>query len=417
MNPTLSPANSGTLIVDSDCPLAATLASKLRASKRELVGHWLARISERVNLDPNKVFPTEDLLNHVPILVEGIAEYLENPAAEVSTDIPLVAKAMELGALRHAQGFDPYEILKEYEILGGILFTYLARAADEIEEPCGKGELLICGHRLFRAISIIQQTTTVHYLQLADKRVAQREDHLRAFNRAISHEIKNDIGTVMGAAELLLTAKDLSSEKRDQFSNMILKHGRAMRDTVNNLIAIARLDENVRQHRNVQLPEAIKEACRQVREAAQAANIEVRIADDIPAIEVSAAVVELCLTNYMSNAIKYSDPSRSDALVEINAVLDSATNEVVVKVADNGMGVPEEKRARLFERFFRAHETVTRAEGTGLGLSIVRETVEAIGGRAWAEIREVGSVFCFSLPVRRAHDSRTAREPKTETAT
>lgn len=403
---TLTPAsdqrkNGFATNLDNDCPLAEALASKLRAAKREVIGKWLERISVRVNLHPNKVFPTADLLNHVPILVEGIAEYLENPAAEVSTDIPLVAKAMELGALRHAQGFDAYEILKEYEILGGILFTYLARAADEIEEPCEKSQLLICGHRLFRAISIIQQTTTVHYLQLADKKVMQREDHLRAFNRAISHEIKNDINAIMGAADLLLAANDMDPEKREQFTRMILKHSRGMRDTVNNLIAIARLDEDVIQHRNVQLPEAIKEACRQVREAAQAANVEVRISPNIPGIDVSAAVVELCLTNYISNAIKYSDPERTDALVEITGEIDETLGEIIVKVCDNGIGVPEDKRAKLFERFFRAHETVTRAEGTGLGLSIVRETVEAVGGRAWAEIQEVGSVFCFSLPMRR----------------
>jgi signal transduction histidine kinase len=391
---------------DSDCPLAGRLAGKLRASKRELVGHWLQRISERVNLDPNRVFPTEDLLDHVPLLIEGIADYLEDPAADVSTDAPLVAKAIELGALRHEQGFDAYEILKEYEILGGILFTYLARAADEIDEPCEKGDLLICGHRLFRAISLIQQSTTVHYLQLSEKKVAQREDHLRAFNRAISHEIKNDIGTIQGAAELLTTVPNLPEEKRDSFHRMILSHARAMRDTVNNLIAIARLTENVRQHRNVELPEAIREACRQVREAAQAANIDLRISPDIPRIEVNAAVVELCLTNYLSNAIKYSDPERTDSMVEIDALPSVERGEIVIRVSDNGIGVPLDKRARLFERFFRAHETISRAEGTGLGLSIVRDTVEAIGGRAWAESLDVGSVFCFSLPVRREMDAR-----------
>lgn len=393
---------------DSECPLAGALACRLRDAKNELIEHWLHRISERVNLDPNRVFPTEELLNHVPILIEGIAEYLENPAAEVSTDIPLVAKARELGALRHAQGFDPYEILKEYEILGGILFTYLARAADEIQEPCEKGQLLICGHRLFRAISIIQQTTTTHYLQLAEKKVAQREDHLRAFNRAISHEIKNDIGTIQGASELLATMPELPREKVEEFSNMILKRARAMRDTVNNLMAISRLTENVRQHRNVQLPEAIKEAVRQVREAAQAANVEVRISPTIPPLDVNAAVVELCLTNYVSNAIKYSDPSREACVVEVTAAMEQNSQEVVVRVCDNGLGVPEDKRERLFERFFRAHETVTRAEGTGLGLSIVRETVEAIGGRAWAEFQPVGSVFCFALPVRRVQDAADA---------
>ena len=52
--------------------------------------------------------------------------------------MPVVSKAMELGALRHKQGFDAYAILKEYEFLGGILFTFFARTVEDIEEPCEK---------------------------------------------------------------------------------------------------------------------------------------------------------------------------------------------------------------------------------------------------------------------------------------
>jgi signal transduction histidine kinase len=68
--------------------------------------------------------------------------------------------------------------------------------------------------------------------------------------------------------------------------------------------------------------------------------------------------------------------------------------------------VPAEKREHLFKESFRAHDdTITGAEGSGLGLSIVRETVESIGGRAWAEFPEgVGSIFAFSLPSRRHDD-------------
>ena len=82
-----------------DCPLAAALAGRLRASRLELTTRWLTRIVERVSIDPNRVFPTDELLDHVPLLIDGIASYLENPAAEISVDMPVVGKAMELGAL------------------------------------------------------------------------------------------------------------------------------------------------------------------------------------------------------------------------------------------------------------------------------------------------------------------------------
>ncbi len=386
-----------------ECPLAGALAEHLRESRRELVTHWLERITQRVSIDPNRVFPTDELLDHVPLLIEGIAAYLEDPAAAVSADTPVVAKAMELGALRHSQGFDAYEILKEYEILGGILFNHLALAADSMPEPCEKSELLVCGHRLFSAIAVIQQTTTMHYLRLADERVAEREGRLRAFNRSVSHEIKNRIGTALGASEML---RDAPPDQHEKFLDVIWRSLRSMHGTVENLLVLSRMDKETGQHRHVRLPEAVQEGKRQVRDAAEAAGIEIRVADDLPDVEVNAAAVELCLTNYLANAIKYADSRRSVRFAEVSAATEvgpTGNRETVIRVRDNGHGVPMAARQQLFRRFFRAHElTITGAEGTGLGLSIVRETVESLGGRAWAEFPdddEGGSIFAFSLPV------------------
>jgi len=83
--------------------------------------------------------------------------------------------------------------------------------------------------------------------------------------------------------------------------------------------------------------------------------------------------------------------------------------ELVVYVRDNGIGVPEAQRAHLFERFFRAKAETVTAEGTGLGLSIVRETMESLGGHAWAEFPGDGTTrFAFSLPSRREQDAAAA---------
>ncbi|HEY0995643.1 MAG TPA: HAMP domain-containing sensor histidine kinase [Gemmatimonadaceae bacterium] len=316
---------------------------------------------------------------------------------------------MELGALRYAQGFDAYEILKEYEILGGILFHHLSHAVDEIPEPCEKSELLACGQRLFRAIAVIQQATTTHFLRLAYEQVREREEQLRAFNRAVSHEIKNMVGTVLGAGEVLRAAPDMPEEERARFIDMITRNARTMQGTIANVLAIRSASADPRRQRHVRLPETVHEAVRQVREAAQAAGLTVRVAADVADVEVSAGAVELCLVNFLSNAIEYLDHSQAEPVAEISGRIETEANGqavVVVRVRDNGLGVPPRVRDQLFHRFFRAHETVTGAEGTGLGLSIVRDTVEGLGGRAWAEFpSEGGSVFAFCLPARRAADA------------
>jgi signal transduction histidine kinase len=395
-----------------DCPVAGAFAAKLRGVKRELTTAWLGRISARVAIDANRVFPTDELLDHVPLLIDGIADYVDNPAAEISVDMAVVAKARELGALRHKQGFDAYEILKEYEILGGILFHFFSDAAEAIEEPCGRGELMTCASRLFRAVTIIQQSTMTHFLMLADQRIAEREGRLRAFNRVLSHEIKNRIGAIIGASSVMEDGA-VPEADRGKMLAIIGRNARDMKVTVDNVLVMSQMENNVRQHRNVRLPEAAQEAARQVREAAQAAGVDVRVDPGMPDIEVNASVVELCITNYLSNAIKYADPKKARRFADISASLDSTAageSEIVIRVRDNGLRVPPAKHDRLFEEFFRAHEEVNETEGTGLGLSIVREAAQSQGGRAWAEHLEDGSLFALALPIRRKEPTVQAEE-------
>jgi signal transduction histidine kinase len=390
-----------------NCRLASALAKRLREEREELTQRWLDRIAARVAVDPNRIFPTETLLDHVPLLVDGIADYLEDPSSEIAADTPVIGKAIELGELRFEQGFSAHEILKEYEILGGVLFAFMSRSVDQIDEPCTRGELLACAHRLFRAVTVIQQVTTTQFLRSMDERVNEREERLRSFNRTVSHELKNRIGAVLGAGQLLQDeAFGGEPEHRARFTGMMIENAEKMQALLENLITLSRTDREVRQQRHVLLPESIAEVIRQLREMARARGVEVRVGDDLPRVEVNAAALELCLTNYVSNAIKYSDPAKPERWVEVRATVCSeaaGVPELVVEVCDNGLGVPLEGQNHLFERFFRAHgNTVTGVEGTGLGLSIVRETMESIGGRAWAQFHDEGSSFLLAVPCRRA---------------
>jgi signal transduction histidine kinase len=404
-----------------NCTLARVLAERMRDSRDDLTRRWLERISARVRLDPNRIFPTDALLDHVPLLIQGIADYIENPGNAILSDIPVVAKAMELGELRFAQGFDEYELLKEYEIFGGILFSFLSRIADDINEPCSRGELLACAHRLFLAVALIQQATLTHYLSLVKERLSEREQRLRAFNRALGHELRNLIGAIAGAAEIL-QLEGTSEEEQRKMVSMIARNTESMKASLENLVELSRMGEDARRSRHVELPQAAAEVARQLREAARARGVEIKLAPDLPSVDVSAAAFELCLSNLIANAIKYSDPAKDKRWVEVRARVtspdDGAGAQTLVEVRDNGLGVPEEKRSRLFERFFRAHEESRGdIDGTGLGLSIVRETAASMGGRAWAEFLEDGTAFCFSIPTRRTSDEVGIAPAEADTAT
>jgi signal transduction histidine kinase len=402
--------------------LAATLSDRLRSAKQELVTQWLDRISARVAISTKRVFPTHELLNHVPLLIEGIAGYLKRPERSIDSKAPVVAKAMELGALRHAQGFDAYELLKEYEMLGEIIFAFLVECAEQMPEGIPRRHFLVCWERISQAIELIRQATVSHFLRLSAAQINERENRLRKFNRTVAHELKNNINAIVSASEILAETW-ADDTQRKEFEVIITKNAEGLKRVLSNLESLARTQEDSRHCRNVLLQEVATEAVRELREAAKAKGVDVRIADDIPSIEVDAATVELCLMNYVSNAIKYSDSTKGERWVAVEAVFEGPDTErgreVVIRVSDNGIGVPADKREQLFQEFYRAHgDTVTSAEGSGLGLTIVRETVASIGGRAWAEFPEgVGSVFAFSLPSRRRDDIEAANDQSEVTPT
>jgi signal transduction histidine kinase len=404
-----------TMNLESERPsrLAVLLALQLREARTDVVRRWLDRIVARVAVDPQQVFPTDELLDHVPLLVDGIADYVASDGVDVDSRSLVDAKAMELGALRHAQGFDAYQILKEHEILSAILFTFLRNALQRIEPSLYTAdEVALCWQRVAEATDQIRQATMSHFLRVSAEQVRLREERLRRFNRMVSHELKNRIGAIRGSSSLL-TEPWLESEQRDRFLRIIAQNAEGLQRVLENLTALSRLEGDARQNRNVLLPQATAEVVRQLRDAAKLGGVTVTIDPQLPAVEVDAAAVELCLANYVSNAIKYADPAKANRRVEISGELVVSTpsreGELVVRVRDNGLGVPEAARPRLFEQFFRAHGERVAAEGTGLGLNLVQETVASLGGRTWAEFpEEGGSVFAFSLPSRREEDAAAA---------
>ena len=398
------------------CPLAVTFASAIRAARSDLTKRWLDRILAHASLDPNRVFPTEELLDHVPLLLDGIAAYMEDPSAVLQSDTVAVDKARELGALRHSQGFDAFEILKEFDLLGNILLSFLGVVTEESGTAFTPGEIVACAQRVFRSVHVLEEATTTHFLGILSARVAEREDRLQSFDRALTHEFRNRIGASLGAAQLL-ELPGLTDAKRAELVGVVARNVNSMKIALEGLLELSRSDLDQRQHRHIHLGQATREVVRQLRDMAKANGVTVRVAADIPPVEVNAAAVELCLTNLISNAIKYAAPARSESWVEVRARLSEGSGpneqEVVVEVVDNGTGVPVAERHQLFERYFRA-ENARRgaADGTGLGLSIVRETTAALGGRAWAEFADGESMFAFTLP-RRRHDDAGERDGRT----
>ena len=144
------------------------------------------------------------------------------------------------------------------------------------------------------------------------------------------------------------------------------------------------------------------EAARQLREMAVARGVDMRVADSQATVIVDVGRLELAFVNLVSNAIKYSDPSKAERYVEI-VPGGPEDGWLHVHVRDNGIGIPQAALSKIFDRFTRAHTDnplTTHVGGIGLGLSIVEDCVRAMGGFITVESEETrGTTFTLRLPV------------------
>ena len=154
-----------------------------------------------------------------------------------------------------------------------------------------------------------------------------------------------------------------------------------------------------------ELQEVVEDTVRvfqgQMSEDEEECEIHTRIAEDVPLTIFDRDAISEVLWNLLHNAVKYSDPPR-----QVSVELQREVDTVTLTVHDNGIGIPKHEQKRVFERFYRSDDTLTRVvEGSGLGLAMVKYIVEAHGGTVSVESQVgEGSTFAVILPIRRDTD-------------
>jgi len=212
----------------------------------------------------------------------------------------------------------------------------------------------------------------------------------------ISHELKTPVGAIGLLAETLQAEDDPEVTERlaTRIQNEALRVGR----TIEDLLELSRIElGQVSAAEPVAVDDIVLEAVERMRPAAEQAGISV-VTDAVPDDLVIAGdrrQLISALSNLLDNAVKYSDAGGS---VEVEAVADG--DQVVISVADHGIGIPARDIERVFERFYRVDQARSRQTGgTGLGLAIVRHVVANHHGSVEVESRlGEGSRFVLHLP-------------------
>lgn len=385
------------------------IVSHLIASERiVLADRWLTRLRGLLTVDPNEVFPSQELLDHIPSLIAEIALYLRAPAdEEIAANAAVIDKARELGSLRHSQQASVHQVLREYEILGELLEAFVVGETERLGLQPSAGACFELLRRLTRSIRTLLRTTVETFISEYVTTLEERNDRIKSFNRMASHELRSPLGTLTFAATLLNTdVVQADPERLTKVATVIRSNVDRLSWLVENVQRLARLDLSidVPSQQHVELSTIATEVIRQLDEMAAAKDVTLRVAPGLPALVIDPARVELVLLNLVSNGIKYSDTSKSDCFVEIGSApsADGPPYSCVIYVRDNGLGVPEGQRDAIFDRFFRAHGHLDRelgVTGTGLGLAIVAECVEALGGTIRCESTfGAGATFLIALP-------------------
>ena len=376
------------------------IGGRMRAEHESLAGRWLVRLNELLPVAVNDVFPTQALLDHIPALIQEIADYLEDTDAdEFATNTFVIDKARELGELRYEQRASVHQLLREYHVLGAILVGFVEEETRLITSVAAVEVIAVLG-RVAQAVGVLQQTTIETFITKYSERIDEQTRRLENFNRMVSHELRQPIGALQFAIRLADECED--RQARAGYQDVIERNLTRLVRLTDQLAMMSRLktpaDNTQTQHLPLEL--VAREVERQLGEMANRRGVQIVIDEALPVVDVDVAAVELILVNLVSNAIKYSDPAKPARIVEVRG--ESRPDACVIRVHDNGVGIPAEHLPRIFERAYRAHadrDEELGTDGFGLGLAIVRDCVADQGGHVGVEsVLGEGATFTVTLP-------------------
>jgi two-component system, OmpR family, sensor histidine kinase SenX3 len=239
-------------------------------------------------------------------------------------------------------------------------------------------------------------------LLVEDRTEAKRVDQVRRdFVANISHELKTPVGAMALLAEAVLDAAGDADEVR-RFAGRMQTEARRLSALVQDVIDLSRLQghDPLRAPQRVHLAGVVSEAVDRSRLAADAKHIRLAVGDaDGLAVRGDPQQLVMALGNLVDNAVRHS-PADTQVSVGVRRVEDGTDDLVEVSVSDEGPGIAEADRERVFERFYRVDSARSRdTGGTGLGLAIVKHVAVSHGGEVTVWSSEgTGSTFTLRLP-------------------
>lgn len=232
-----------------------------------------------------------------------------------------------------------------------------------------------------------------------DAAVLAKNEQLRAnLLRAISHDLRTPLTSISGNANILFTSEEsMDAPTKKRMFTDIYDDSLWLINLVENLLSVTRIEDGSMGLRlsSDLVEDVITEALRHVNRKKEEYHIEVRSSDSFILAKMDARLIVQVIINIVDNAIKYTNPGS-----EIILSTEKQKDLVVVKISDNGAGIPDESKLKIFDMFYTANtKIVDSRRNLGLGLALCKSIINAHGGEisVYDNVPH-GTVFQFTLP-------------------
>lgn len=232
-------------------------------------------------------------------------------------------------------------------------------------------------------------------------RIKQLEVMRQEFVANVSHELRTPLAIFRGYLETLADNPDMPPDDAKRVVDAMRRHSNRLNALVEDLLILTRLEAKQieAEYSTIRVDAFFRQLAQDwgKRTGAGTADLQLDVPENLPPVEVDTLRFEQVIFNLLENAVAYSNPPRR---LVISAA--SHGDQMEIRVADNGIGIPPADLPHVFERFYRVEKARSRASGgTGLGLSIVKHIIQSHGGTVHAESElGKGTTIVIRLPLR-----------------
>lgn len=279
-----------------------------------------------------------------------------------------------------------------------LLVRYKGGSLEQFVAQTRRRNLAVSG-----GILLLMLATVVVLVRVSRQAQSLAEQQMN-FVAGVSHELRTPLTVIRTAAFNLKGRMSSNPAAVERYGNLIQQESERLTMIVEQVLQFAstKAGRAVREREPLAVDRLMEDALAATRPVIDSAgaNLETKIADKLPMVMGDAVALQHAVQNLITNAVKYG--TEGNNWIGVSAgIVDGPPQQVEIRVADRGPGIPADEQAHLFEPFYRGKRAVQdQIRGTGLGLTLVKQIVEAHGGTIRVESKPMlGSEFVIRLPL------------------